>query len=116
MSVKVDVGTPTGNIEAWATAEVRFHGFANLTTVKDEHVESPIFTCHGHEWKVMLYPGGNSTSIDGMIGAFLLHMTTKPIKVRFSFSVKYLAGCKRFGDFPKHVQYHDIICVSKAST
>ena len=41
MSIKVDVGTPPSNFEDWTTAEVRFHGFADLTTERDEPVESP---------------------------------------------------------------------------
>ena len=34
--VKVDVGTPTGDIKDWSTAEVRFHDFTNLTTTIGE--------------------------------------------------------------------------------
>ena len=77
MSIKVDVGTPPSNFEDWTTAEVRFHGFADLTTERDEPVESPEFSCLGHQWRVDLYPGGDEHSNDGYVAVRLSNMTNK---------------------------------------
>ena len=92
MSVKVDVGTPTGNIKPWTTAEVHFHGFADLTTTRNESAVSPEFICLGHEWRLAVYPGGLGASREGMMDAYLYNLTNKPIKVEFGFSVKDSAG------------------------
>ena len=34
----MDVGTPPEGYKEWSTALVRFHGFANLSTTRDDHV------------------------------------------------------------------------------
>ena len=51
MSIKVDVGTPPDGLsDDWTTTVICFHGFADLSTTRDECVESPEFSCFGHQW------------------------------------------------------------------
>ena len=68
--------------------KVRFHGFENLTTIRNEYVISPEFTCFGHTWCLKLYPGGAVDSNDGKVGIFLQNMSNKSIKVQFGLSVR----------------------------
>jgi speckle-type POZ protein len=44
------------------TIRVVFHNFANLPHDRLKHTECPVTLCHGYEWKVLLFPGGDATS------------------------------------------------------
>ena len=90
--VKVDVGTPTGDIKDWSTAEVRFHDFANLTTTIGECVLSPEFTCLGHQWQLKLYPGGRHNADEGYASIKLSNFSCKDIEIEYGFSLKDAAG------------------------
>ena len=92
MSVKVDVGTPTGNIKPWATAEVHFHGFANLTTTRGQCVSSPEFTCLDHQCQLKLYPGGRPNADEGYVSITLTNATYKDIEIEYGYSLKDAAG------------------------
>ena len=90
---KIDVGTPptstkSSNCSGWEIIEVHYHGFKNLTTTRGQAVFSPEFMCFGHQWCLRLYPGGRTSSVDGMVSTFLYNMSDKGIKVKFGFSVK----------------------------
>ena len=88
----VNVGTPPSNFGAWITTEVHFHKFADLTTATDEEVESSEFLCFGHTWRVRLYPGGHADSDEGMVAAFLWHLSKSPITVVWSLSIRNSRG------------------------
>ena len=69
---QVNVGKPPAEFPIEEDrVEVHFHEFENLTTRKGAAVKSSTFTCAGHEWNVWLYPGGDTSSEDGMIGVYL---------------------------------------------
>ena len=91
---KIDVGTPPSSLSKdndneWEMIEVRYHGFQDLTVVRGEVVVSPEFTCFGHQWRLRVYPGGHTSSGDGMVGAFLENMSNnRSIKIQFGFAVK----------------------------
>ena len=89
----VDVGTPPSSLSMskeneWEIINVRYHGFENLTVVRGEAVVSPEFTCFGHQWCLKLYPGGGSTSEDGMVGIFLHNLSTRSITLQYGYSFK----------------------------
>ena len=89
----VDVGTPSNDFREWTTTEVRFHNYANLTTTRGEYEASPTFSCLGHEWKLVIYPGGREPlSPEGMVAVYLCNMSTKSIKIEYSYSIKDSAG------------------------
>jgi len=71
---------------------VRCHGFAGLSTARGDYEESSEFTCLGHQWTLKIYPGGNASSDEGMVGLFLCNMSNKRIKIDYGFSVKYSNG------------------------
>ena len=83
MARVVDVGSPSSNFEDWTTTNVRFHGFADITTEKGYRVVSPEFSCLGHQWRVVLYPGGNEESNDGYVALGLSNMSNQSIKLQF---------------------------------
>ena len=88
----VHVGAPTGGLSDWVIAPVYFNGFVGLTTVKDEAVESPEFTCFGHKWKLAMYPGGDHESDDGYVALWLDNMTEESIEIELKFTIKQPNG------------------------
>jgi hypothetical protein len=55
---EIHVGTPAPDFPKKESITIHFHDFANLTTEKDERVESPIFSAAGFQWSLIIYPGG----------------------------------------------------------
>ena len=100
------VGTPSLCLDGWTRTEVCFHGFADLTTTRDEAVASPKFSCFGHRWLVDIYPGGDNDSDDGHVAVDLCNATNKPIKIQFGYSVRDAAG--------KEVVHHEPLTVELA--
>ena len=89
---RVDVGTPPEKFEGWTTANVCFHGFANLTTTRGERVYSPEFSCFGHQWTLGVYPGGRVDSQEGYVGIKLANFSNTSIKIQYGYSVKDADG------------------------
>ena len=88
---KIDVGTPpssTTSDSGWEIIQVHYHDFKNLTTTRGEAVVSSEFTCFGHQWRLRVFPGGNTNSGDGMVSIFLFNMSNKSITLQYGFSVK----------------------------
>ena len=66
--IVVDVGTPSSEfLQQWSFAQVRFHGFANLSTDSDQYVDSSKFTCSGKQWHFRIYPA----SAPGKVSLYL---------------------------------------------
>ena len=91
----LNVGSPTSGFKeweatqtGWKTTSILFHGFVGLTTARGEIVDSPEFTCFGHQWKVGIYPGGCHGSEVGMVAIYLMHWSEKSIDVNFKVGVK----------------------------
>jgi len=85
---KIDVGTPPTDFPEWEiAAEVRFHRFSELPTTRNATVESPKFTCFGHEWSLLLFPGGDDDSMAGMVDIYLRHLSDEEITLQFGICV-----------------------------
>ena len=97
MSIKVDVGTPPNGYEEWTTIQVRFHGFADLPTTRGGEIESPAFSCFGHQWELVLCPGGSTypESPEGYVAVKFRRKSTysSSIKIQYGFGVRD-AECK----------------------
>ena len=84
----IDVGTPPGPLSDWTTATVRFHGFKELTTQKDEVIESPEFMLLQNRWTVQIFPGGHEESEEIFTAVYLHNMSDKSIDVEFNLTVE----------------------------
>ena len=82
----VDVGTPP------AQPFVRFHGFANLTTTRDDYVETSRFSCFGHQWCLQICPGGDEDSDEGYVAVWLVNRSNTSIKIQYGYSVRDAKG------------------------
>jgi hypothetical protein len=49
------------------TIRVVFLDFANLPHNRDEVTKSSVVLCHGYQWKLILYPGGDLRSSSNMV-------------------------------------------------
>ena len=49
---------------------IKFENFEELPYAINHEVASSEFSCFGHQWRVMIYPGGQADS-EGMIGVYL---------------------------------------------
>jgi len=92
MSIALDVGTPPEGYKEWTHALVRFHGFANLPITRDEYVESPEFSCFGHQWVLKLYPGGRDNSDEGYVAIGIVNRSNTSIKIQYCYSVRDADG------------------------
>ena len=110
----VDVGTPSNDFSGWTTTELRFHDYADLTTTRGEYEASPEFSSLGHEWRLVICPGGSERSAEGMVAANLVNMSDKSIKVEHGFSVKDAAGKEVLYEKPDKVSLQ--LLVAEATT
>ena len=62
-----------------------------MPTEKGDQVDSSEFTRFGHQWRLLLYPGGRSDSTDGMVAAYLHHFSNEPISIQWCMSVHTVA-------------------------
>ena len=90
---KIDVGTPSSSSttttdSGWEIIQVHYHDFENLSILRGDYVPSPEFTFFGHQWRLVIFPGGNLLSEDGMVGIALDHMSSHSITLQYGFSVK----------------------------
>ena len=88
----VHVGAPPGGLSDWVIAPVHFNGFVGLTTTKGEGLYSPKFSCFGHQWSLLIYPGGDIDSPDGYVALWLGNCTEESIDVQFKFTIKHPNG------------------------
>lgn len=107
---RVDVGVPpTSNgydfQELETVTDVRIHGFAQLPAARNDRVESPEFDGLGHRWRLLVYPGGNADSADGMVGVYLMKASGTSVDVAYSFVARdaehsFNSKAVTFGDGP----------------
>jgi len=86
MSVRLQEGC-----KDWITTVIRFHGFANLPTTRDEYVSSPEFSCFGHQWRLDLYPGEEDSEV-GYVDVELVNRSNTSIKIEYGYSVRNVDG------------------------
>ena len=87
-----NVGIPRNEWESWESNFVHFHHFERMSTEKDHEEESHTFTVCDHEWAVLVYPGGDDDSEDGMVSLFLKHCSGPQILARFALLLRDTSG------------------------
>ena len=85
----VHVGTPPGPLSDWEIRRVHFHGFAGLTSTRDTFVVSPTFSCFGHQWTLVIFPGGHTESKEGYAAVSLHNKTPESIQAHCKFFMKH---------------------------
>ena len=62
---------PTTTNHLFEATKVRFNGFTGLSEEQEKAHISIEFTSLGHNWCLVIYPGGQSTAKEGMVSLFL---------------------------------------------
>ena len=89
---EVHVGNAPRDFEDWTSTKVYLHGFADLSTASGESVESPKFSCFGHQWVLRLYPAAGRIRLKGMLIS-LGNRSNKSIKIQYCYCVRD-SNCK----------------------
>ena len=97
----IHVGTPRDDFPWEESVAVHFHNFERFTTVRNEPVFSPKFTCAGYEWKLVLFPGGHRKSADGMISVYLRNQSVTEVVASFEIGLMTSSG----GNYKKIVSH-----------
>ncbi len=50
---------------------ITFDDFEDLPSNKGQRVVSSEFSCFGNQWRLIIYPGGDQKSLDGMVSVYL---------------------------------------------
>ena len=90
--IVVDVGTPSSEFQELSSAQVRFHGFANLSTDSDQYVDSSKFTCSGKQWRLRIFPGGHDGGVAGKVSVFLACLDNESIVADLRFNINNSSG------------------------
>ena len=67
----LDVGKPSSSGVSWESFKILFHRFAALPSAVGQITYSPKFSCNGHEWRLLIYPGGDSQASAEYVSLFL---------------------------------------------
>ena len=86
-TASVHLGTPPQGYREWVTTKVHVHGFAELSAVRNVHVNSSEFIAWGNPWRLKLYPGGDVSSDTGWVAMYLVNQSSKEIAMKFGISV-----------------------------
>ena len=95
---RVDVGIPPDNFNEWVTVDVCFHGFANTPVTGENELgiclESPEFSCFGHQFTLQLYPDGSDhmDPEEGMASIELVNKSESSIDMWFGYNVRDAKG------------------------
>ena len=75
---------------------ITFDKYVDLPSEKGQAVYSSEFSCFGSQWKVIIYPGGEPSSLDGMVGLYLYRSSEgKKLAVKYSLAVGVTDGSDR---------------------
>jgi hypothetical protein len=96
MDSAVHMGEPPPNydLQEWNRTSIHFHGFAGLPKERGAMVESDTFTNLGHQWRFVLYAGGDYDAEQGMISVELIHMSVEHVQIACEISFRGPAGPK----------------------
>ena len=86
INAKVSIGCPTPR-EGWSSFQFNVKAFKDLATTKNYYVETPEFSCNGHDWMLCIYPGGEEDADEGNVSIFLNHRSKGSISVTYGLMI-----------------------------
>ncbi|KAL7458768.1 hypothetical protein ACHAWC_010455 [Mediolabrus comicus] len=93
-NAKVSVGCPRPR-EGWQSFQFNLKHFKDLSTTREHYVETPDFSCNGHEWFLEIYPGGNKGAAEGHVSIFLYHHSEGSISTNYQLMIIDKFGKKK---------------------
>ncbi len=86
--------------EGWQPFQFNLKNFKDLTIRKGHYVETPEFSCNGHDWHLEIYPGGADGATEGNVSIFLFHQSEESITANYELQI-----IDKFGKQEKAFQY-----------
>ncbi len=87
---KVSIGCPPPR-EGWKSFQFNLKAFKDLSTTWDHYVETPEFSCNGHDWKLRIYVGGTDDSTgpatEGYVSIYLYHLSEGSTTASFEIKI-----------------------------
>jgi len=71
----------------WKSFHFNVQNFKDLPTTRDHYVETPEFTCNGHQWALKIFPGGSDTATEGDVSMYLMHRSEGNISVNYELQI-----------------------------
>ena len=85
---------------AWKSFHFDVQNFKDLPTTKDHYVKTPEFSCNGHQWYLLFYPGGEEDADEGYVSISLIHHSEGSIAANYEVMI-----IDKFGEKEKSRQY-----------
>jgi len=85
-NAKVSMGCPTPR-EGWQSFQFNVKNFRDLTTTKNHYVKTPEFSCNGHDWFLIIYPGGRNDAPEGDVSIYLHQRSEGIIRANFELMI-----------------------------
>jgi hypothetical protein len=73
--------------EGWTSFQFNLHKFKEISTTKDHYVETPEFSCNGHQWTLAIFPGGTDNAYEGSVSISLIHRSEGNITANYEFMI-----------------------------
>ena len=80
---------------AWKSFHFNLQNFKDLLTTRNHCVETPEFSCNGHDWCLDIYPGGDEDADEGNVSIYLHHRSEGSITVNFELLIIDTFGKQR---------------------
>jgi speckle-type POZ protein len=77
----------------WKTLYFNLRDFRNLPTTRDHYVQTPEFSCNGHQWALRIYPGGHGEATN--VSIFLYQMIGGNITANYELMIIDKFGKKK---------------------
>ncbi|KAL7448937.1 hypothetical protein ACHAWC_001050, partial [Mediolabrus comicus] len=87
---------------AWKSFHFNVPNFKDLPTTRDHFVETPLFTCNGHEWSLDIYPGGDDDAPEGYVSIDLTHHSEGSITANYEFAILDKFGKQKIATESSH--------------
>ncbi|KAL7456982.1 hypothetical protein ACHAWC_008440 [Mediolabrus comicus] len=72
---------------AWKSFQFDVKFFKDLPATKNHCVSTPKFSCNGHDWDLMIYPGGDEDADEGWVSIYLHHRSEGSITASFELTI-----------------------------
>ena len=99
-AAKVSIATVAKTREGWSSFRFNLKNFKGLTLAENRYVDTPEFSCNGHDWVLRIYPGGKFVKY---VSIFLYHRSEGSITADFELMVIDKFGNKNMA-FPSHAR------------
>ena len=71
----------------WKSFQFHIHDFATLSSELGNYLQLPLFKYNGHNWRVEVFPGGQSDISEGCVSAYIHHHSEDSIVMSYAIHI-----------------------------